>query len=100
MLSETVSIISLQVDQRVLRQLIANYMPELDDVMKEHDIGIMSKKLQPESERFTKMELSKYQNQNILEDILDIFSISKIFHESFYEWFVGYGYKVLWEITY
>lgn len=34
------TLIGVQVDQRVLRQLIANYMPAVDDVMKEHDIEI------------------------------------------------------------
>uniref|UniRef100_A0A7M5XAK7 RUN and TBC1 domain-containing protein 3 n=1 Tax=Clytia hemisphaerica TaxID=252671 RepID=A0A7M5XAK7_9CNID len=34
------TLIGVQVDQRVLRQLIANYMPSLDDAMKEHDIEI------------------------------------------------------------
>ena len=28
-----------QADQRVLRQLIVTYLPELDSILKEHDIG-------------------------------------------------------------
>lgn len=32
----------LQADQRVLRELIVSYLPDLDAVLKEHDIGMSS----------------------------------------------------------
>ncbi|XP_047143311.2 small G protein signaling modulator 3 isoform X1 [Hydra vulgaris] len=34
------SLIGVQVDQRVLRQLIVGYLPHLDELMKEHDIEL------------------------------------------------------------
>ena len=33
--------ILLQADQRVLRQLIVSYLPNLDMLLREHDIGMM-----------------------------------------------------------
>ncbi|XP_057310775.1 small G protein signaling modulator 3-like isoform X2 [Hydractinia symbiolongicarpus] len=36
----SVTLIGVQVDQRVLRQLIANYIPSVDEMMKEHDIEL------------------------------------------------------------
>lgn len=32
-------ILLLQADQKVMRQLLINYLPDLDLVLKEHDIG-------------------------------------------------------------
>lgn len=33
------TLIGVQADQRVLRQLIVTYLPDIDLVLKEHDIG-------------------------------------------------------------
>ena len=35
----TTNVYSFQADQRVLRQLIVNHLPDVDGVLKEHDIG-------------------------------------------------------------
>lgn len=52
------NLIGVHADQRVLRQLLVQYLPSLDKLLMEHDIGMFSKLYQHSSQFILRYYLS------------------------------------------